>query len=443
MKFHVITFGCQMNVCDSDWLSRTMTARGWAEAGEDEAGVVVLNTCSVREKPELKVYSQIGRFRERWQRDPGFFVAVGGCVAQQVGTALWERFPYVRLVFGPDGLIHVPQALERLADGMPGRISLLDFTDEYPERDQIWPGSPSPQAFVSIMQGCDNFCAYCIVPYVRGRQKSRKSGDILRECTDLLARGVREITLLGQNVNSYGLDKHGDGTDFAGLLERVAGLSGLRRLRFTTSHPKDLAPEVIDAFGRLEPLCPQLHLPLQSGSDRILGAMGRRYTRGEYLDKVEALRRTRPGIGLSTDLIVGFPGETEEDFEETLGMMELVGFDSSFSFKYCDRPGVRAAGLSDKIAEEVKAVRLDRLQKLQERLTAESLARSVGSEVEVLVEGRSKKCEGDDATWQGRDPWNRIVHLAAPGKADLTGQFISVRIGEAKKHSLAGRVVNP
>jgi tRNA-2-methylthio-N6-dimethylallyladenosine synthase len=443
MKFHVITFGCQMNVCDSDWLSRAMIARGWAEAGEDEAGVVVLNTCSVREKPELKVYSQIGRLRDRWQRDPGFFVAVGGCVAQQVGTALWERFPYVRLVFGPDGLIHVPQALERLVEGMPGRISLLDFLDEYPEREQNWQGSPSPQAFVNIMQGCDNFCAYCIVPYVRGRQKSRRSEDILQECTDLLARGVREITLLGQNVNSYGLDKHGDGTDFAGLLERVSGLSGLRRLRFTTSHPKDLAPEVIDAFRRLEPLCPQLHLPLQSGSDRILGAMGRRYTRGEYLQKVEALRRARPGIGLSTDLIVGFPGETEEDYERTLEMMELVGFDSSFSFKYCDRPGVRAAGLPDKIAEEVKARRLDRLQKLQERLTAEALARAVGSEVEVLVEGRSKRGDGENATWQGRDPWNRMVHLAAPDRADLTGKFISVRIGEAKKHSLAGKVVNP
>jgi tRNA-2-methylthio-N6-dimethylallyladenosine synthase len=445
MKFHVITYGCQMNVCDSEWLSRTMSARGWTEAGEEEADVVVLNTCSVREKPELKVYSQIGRFRERWERDPGFFVAVGGCVAQQVGTTLWERFPYVRLVFGPDGLGMVPQALDRLTGGRigrTGRISLLEFLDEYPEREQAWNGALAPQAFVNIMQGCDNFCAYCIVPYVRGRQKSRKSADILAECADLLSRGVREITLLGQNVNSYGLDRHGDGTAFGELLKRVAGLDGLKRLRFTTSHPKDLAPEVIRAFGQVPALCAYLHLPIQSGSDRILKAMGRKYTREEYLDKVRMLREACPAISLSTDLIVGFPGEERHDFEQTLELMELVRFESSFSFKYCDRPGVRAADLPDKVEERIKAERLHELQELQNRLTAEALEASVGTEVDVLVEGRSKRSAEGMVSWQGRDSRNRIVHCGGPLGRDLTGQVIRVRIDEAKKHSLRGRAVS-
>jgi tRNA-2-methylthio-N6-dimethylallyladenosine synthase len=443
MKFHVITFGCQMNVCDSDWLSRTMSARGWAEVEEREAEVIVLNTCSVREKPELKVYSQIGRFRERWQRTPGFFVAVGGCVAQQAGTALWERFPYVRLVFGTDGLVMVPQALERLADGHPGRISLLEFRDEYPEREQVWHGELAAQAFVNIMQGCDNFCAYCIVPYVRGRQKSRRSADIITECSGLLARGVKEITLLGQNVNSYGMDRNGDGTGFVELLERVAALDGLERLRFTTSHPRDLAPEAIRAFGRIGPLCPHLHLPLQSGSNRVLKAMGRGYTREEYLDKVLRLREACPDIALSTDLIVGFPGEEHEDFEQTLEMMELVRFDTSFSFKYCDRPGVRAAGFPAKVDEQTKGERLQLLQKLQDVLTAEVLEAAVGKEVEVLVEGRSRKGDaGGAVSWQGRDGKNRIIHLGFKPGLNLTGRLIRVRIDGAKKHSLTGRVVN-
>jgi tRNA-2-methylthio-N6-dimethylallyladenosine synthase len=443
MKFHVITFGCQMNACDSDWLSRTMTGRGWVEVGEEDADVIVLNTCSVREKPELKVYSQIGRFRERWERNPGFFVAVGGCLAQQVGTALWSRFPYVRLVFGPDGLTMVPHALDRLAGGRTGRISLLEFLDEYPEREQLWEGELAPQAFVNIMQGCDNFCAYCIVPYVRGRQKSRNSAAILEECADLLSRGVKEITLLGQNVNSYGLDDHGDGTGFAELLERVAELEGLKRLRFTTSHPKDLAPEVIRSFGRLTPLCPYLHLPIQSGSNRILMAMGRKYTREIYLDKVLELRESCPNLSLSTDFIVGFPGEDEEDFEQTLAVMELVRFESSFSFKYCDRPGVRAADLPEKVEERIKAERLLTLQELQNRLTNEALAAAVGTEADVLVERKSKR-EGREGlvSWQGRDPRNRIIHFSGREGRDLTGHVIRVRIDEANKHSLMGRVVS-
>jgi len=443
MKFHVFTFGCQMNVADSDWLVRALKADQWTEAAEDEADLFIINTCSVREKPEQKVYSLLGRLKRYWERDRRVFAAVGGCVAQQVGEGLWERFPFVRLVFGTDGVAMAPQALRRLAAEPGLKISLLDFTDEYPERKQAWPekGAGS-QAFVNIMQGCDNFCAYCIVPYVRGRQKSRESRAVIEECRDLALRGVREITLLGQNVNSYGLDKHGDGTGFAELLHKVAAIPGLNRLRFTTSHPKDLDPAVIEAFGRLDNLCPHLHLPLQSGSDKVLKAMGRGYTMARYEAKIEALRAARPGLVLTTDLIVGFPGETEADFEQTMDAVARIGFESSFSFKYSDRPGVRAARMQPKVPEEVKTDRLARLQELQDRLTTRALAAKKGTLGLVLVEGPSKKQESGSVSWRGRDEAGRVVNIAASEGRDLTGDLVEVSIVEAKKHSLSGKVVS-
>ncbi|MFW6235263.1 MAG: tRNA (N6-isopentenyl adenosine(37)-C2)-methylthiotransferase MiaB [Desulfovibrionales bacterium] len=442
MKFSIKTFGCQMNACDSEWLARSLTAKGWEEGGEDSADFVLINTCSVREKPELKVYSQIGRYREVWEKNPDFFVGVGGCVAQQVGKELWKRFPYVRLVFGTDGLSMVPQALDRLVREKNIRTSLLDFLDYYPERDSAYSEKMGPSAFVTIMQGCDNFCAYCIVPHVRGRQKSRRSEDVLQECRNLIARGVKEVTLLGQNVNSYGLDRNGDGTSFASLLESVAALPGLERIRFTTSHPKDIAPEVVAAFGTLEKLCPQLHLPIQSGSDRILARMGRKYTREEYMSLVDKLRKVCPDISLSTDFIVGFPGETDEDFAQTLEVLNAVGFEGSFSFKYCDRPGVRSEIMDGKVDETVKAARLKTLQDLQTILADEALARRVGAHTEVLVEGESKRDTAEGRSWKGRDPGGRIVNFSSMNPEDLTGRFIKVRITAAKKHSLAGRMVH-
>ena len=437
MRFHILTFGCQMNVADSDWLSQALVSRGWNPVPEEEAQVFLVTTCSVREKPEQKVYSLLGRLKGYADRDPSVFVGVGGCVAQQIGEEFWNRFPFVRLVFGTDGTAMVPQALERLVDDPCLRVSLLDFLDHYPEREQPEEGRVGAQAFVNIMQGCDNFCAYCIVPFTRGRQKSRASDAVVAECESLVRRGARELTLLGQNVNSYGQDGHGDGTTFASLLRRISAIPGLDRLKFTTSHPKDIAPEVVAAFGELPNLSPQLHLPVQSGSDAVLKAMGRKYTRQRYLDIVRDLRAACPHIALTTDIIVGFPGETQRDFEDTLELMREVRYESSFSFKYSDRPGVRAEKMDFKVPEEEKARRLSVLQELQNRITAEELESLVGAEVDVLVEGKSRMQDGETLFWRGRDGGGRIVNFPSP-LPDLTGRMIRVRIEAAKKHSLAG-----
>ena len=428
-----------MNVADADWLTQALVSRGWTEAAESDAQVFVVTTCSVREKPEQKVYSLLGRLKSHVDRDPNVFVAVGGCVAQQIGEEFWNRFPFVRLVFGTDGTAMVPQSLERLVADAGLRISLLDFLDHYPEREQPEGGTVGAQAFVNIMQGCDNFCTYCIVPFTRGRQKSRSSDAVVAECEVLVRRGARELTLLGQNVNSYGQDKHGDGTSFADLLGRISAIPGLARLKFTTSHPKDIAPEVVAAFGTLPNLCPQLHLPVQSGSDAVLKAMGRKYTRGHYLEIVQNLRRACPHIALTTDIIVGFPGETLADFEDTLELMRLIRYESSFSFKYSDRPGVRAEKMDFKVPEEEKSRRLAVLQELQDRITVEALAGMVGEEVEVLVEGPSKMQDSENLFWRGRDGGGRIVNFAS-SVPRLTGRMVRVRIAAAKKHSLTGEI---
>jgi len=442
MKFHITTFGCQMNVHDSQWLANALESRGWQAAGEDEALVYILNTCSVRDKPEQKVYSELGRIAGQLRRDPGIFAAVGGCVAQQIGRGFFERFPFVRLVFGSDGIAGAPDALERLAAGREERVALLDFMPVYDERESVPAQSAqgTRQAYVTIMQGCDNFCAYCIVPYTRGRQKSRHPDAVVAECQALVDAGVREITLLGQNVNSFGMDKGGAGITFAQLLRRVAAIKGLDRLRFTTSHPKDIAPEVIAAFGEFETLCPSLHLPLQSGSDAVLAAMRRRYTLSHYMGVVEALKRVRPGIVLTTDLIVGFPGESEADFQATLDAMEAVGFESSFSFKYSDRPGVAAVNMEPKVDPEVAAERLMRLQTLQNSITRKCLKMLEGMMTDVFVEGLSRIQGGDAPSWKGRDPAGRVVNVRMKNghAGDLAGKLVPVRITEAKKHSLLG-----
>lgn len=487
-RFHIITFGCQMNVNDSAWLARSLRARGFEEAERvQDAGIVVINTCSVRDKPEQKVYSQLGRLKSLFDKNPGAFAVVGGCVAQQLGDSLGKRFPFVRLVFGADGAAMAPQAIERLVNEPALSLSLVDFSEEYTERDTLADESSDKdisgaggQAFVSIMQGCDNFCAYCIVPYVRGRQKSRSAKSIIQESESWVERGIREITLLGQNVNSYGQDAAGKGEpSFAQLLRQIAAIDGLERLRFTTSHPKDIAPEVIHSFGELEELCPSLHLPLQSGSDRVLAAMGRKYDRGRYMDVARQLRDVREGMQLTTDLMVGFPGETDDDFRQTLEAMEEADFAQSFSFMYSDRPGVRAARMLDKISEEVKSQRLATLQELQHQLSTRSLENMVGSETLLLVEGASKKqptsgrnaqppgatekpgprdtsrersekavSEFDGVTSacvRGRDPYGNVVNMRLPEGRDpetiASGSLAKARILMAKKHSLLGELV--
>ncbi|BFR47722.1 tRNA (N6-isopentenyl adenosine(37)-C2)-methylthiotransferase MiaB [Nitratidesulfovibrio sp. HK-II] len=469
--FHILTFGCQMNVNDSDWLARALVARGFTQAPLGKARVNIVNTCSVRDKPEQKVYSVLGRIRQATRKLPDAFAVVGGCVAQQIGAGFFTRFPQVRLVFGGDGSAMAPQAIERLCAEPGLRVSLLDFSEEYPERDaQLQSGPVPPSAFVNIMQGCDNFCAYCIVPYTRGRQKSRAADAVVRECAELVEHGAREITLLGQNVNSYGQDaeaaRHattadgGKAVTFAELLHRVAALPGLARLRFVTPHPKDIAPEVIDAFGTLDNLCPRLHLPMQSGSDRILKAMGRKYDMARYMDIVQRLKAARPDIQLSTDIIVGFPGETEQDFEDTLAAMRAVGFAASFSFCYSDRPGTRAAMLPGKLEPAEKAARLARLQEWQNDYTEQCLRNMVGTDTAVLLDGMSKKPDmahggghEDGAgipggeSWQGRDPYGQPVNVVLPARPERgpaggpegwLGRIVPVTIVEAKKHSLRG-----
>ncbi|WP_319543841.1 tRNA (N6-isopentenyl adenosine(37)-C2)-methylthiotransferase MiaB [uncultured Pseudodesulfovibrio sp.] len=442
MKFHITTFGCQMNVHDSQWLSRALESRGWVEADESEAQVFILNTCSVRDKPEQKVYSELGRVAAHMKRDGNVFAAVGGCVAQQIGKGFFDRFPFVKLVFGSDGIAGAPNALERIAAGKEDRLALLDFVSIYEEREQPEEKSitipETRQAFVNIMQGCDNFCSYCIVPYTRGRQKSRHPEAIIDECRLLVESGIREISLLGQNVNSFGLDKGCAGVSFAELLTKVAAIEGLDRLRFTTSHPKDIAPEVIAAFGELENLCPSLHLPMQAGSDRVLKAMRRKYDIARYLSIVEGLKNVRPDIALTTDIIVGFPGETEEDFQETLNMVERVGFESSFSFKYSDRPGVAAVNMEPKVSPEEASERLMRLQTLQNNITRKCLKNLVGIETDAFIEGLSRKQDGPQTAWKGRDPAGRIVNVDMDRDSGLVGMMVPVKIVEAKKHSLNG-----
>ncbi|HWR02859.1 MAG TPA: tRNA (N6-isopentenyl adenosine(37)-C2)-methylthiotransferase MiaB [Humidesulfovibrio sp.] len=478
--FHIITFGCQMNVGDSDWLARALVARGWRQAAEEDAWLFVVNTCSVRDKPEQKVYSELGRLAAYQRKKPGLTAAVGGCVAQQIGRGFFDRFPFVRLVFGSDGIAGAPDALEQLAEDSKARIALLDFLAAYPEREDVLKplaSAPAPapafdadagepdagpaQAFVNIMQGCDNFCAYCIVPYTRGRQKSRAASAVLDECRTRVEQGAREITLLGQNVNSYGLDPSrkdagdatGGGVGFAELLRQVAAIPGLERLRFTTSHPKDIDPAVIRAFGELPNLCPSLHLPLQAGSDAVLKRMGRKYDRAKYLAIVAELRAARPDIALTTDLIVGFPGETEEDFQATLEMMERVRFESSFSFRYSDRPGVAAVRMTPKVEESVAQERLLRLQSLQNGITKESLKSLEGRETVVLLEAKSRRQDEGATSWRGRDEAGQVVNIRLDGCApdscggesgggrELAGLMVRARIVEAKNHSLIGEKV--
>lgn len=448
--FHILTFGCQMNVNDSLWLSRALQRRGFVESTLDEAGIVILNTCSVRDKPEQKVYTTLGRIRHVTRHIPNAFVVVAGCVAQQIGSGFFSRFPQVRLVVGSDGLATAPDAIERLCREPGLRLDLTDFSETYPERDPaLSETSPvDPVGYVNIMQGCDNFCSYCIVPFTRGRQKSRAAAAVLAECQSLLQAGVREITLLGQNVNAYGLDKRnrmqGD-TSFAALLRQVSELcSGsererLPRLRFVTPHPKDFSEETVSLFADLPNLCPRLHLPLQAGSNAVLSRMGRRYTLERYLDLVRQLREAQPDLALSTDLIVGFPGETESQFQETLDALDAANFMSSFSFCYSDRPGTAASRLGGKIALEEKAERLARLQARQDMLSERWLQSRIGLNTQLLLESPSRRQEQEDPTmesWQGRDPWGDTVNIGLLRGVGKAGLLLPVRLVAAKRHSL-------
>jgi tRNA-2-methylthio-N6-dimethylallyladenosine synthase len=434
-KVFIRTFGCQMNEYDSAKMADVLGAsQGMVLTDSpDEADLILFNTCSVREKAQEKVFSDLGRIRHLKRRRPDLLIGVGGCVASQEGARIIERAPFVDLVFGPQTLHRLPAMIEqRRASGRPQ----VDIS--FPEVEKF-DALPLPRvegvtAFVSIMEGCSKYCTFCVVPYTRGEEVSRPLEDVLTEVADLAEQGVREVTLLGQNVNAYrGLEAGGEAVDFAMLLDCIAQVPGLGRIRYTTSHPKEFTPRLIDAHRRIAQLAEHVHLPLQCGSDRVLAAMKRGYTLVEYKSIVRRLRAARPAISISSDFIVGFPGETDADFEQTLRAVEELRFDSSFSFIYSPRPGTPAAEMPDATPHEVKLERLHLLQRLLEVNREAVSASMVGRTERVLVEGLSKR---DDNELTGRTSNNRIVNFPAP--AQWIGQFVDVQILQALPHSLRG-----
>ncbi len=434
-KVFIQTHGCQMNEYDSERLFDLLADGDYERsATPEDADLLLLNTCSIRDKAQEKVFDQLGRWKRLKQRRPGIQIGVGGCVASQEGEALRSRAPQVDLIFGPQTLHRVPAML---AERTRSRLPVVDIS--FPEIEKFDalpdPRVDGPLAFVTVMEGCSKYCSFCVVPYTRGEEVSRPFDDVLAECALLAEKGVREVTLLGQNVNGYrGLTEGGEAVDFAELIHYLAAIDGIERLRFTTSHPLEMTPGLIDAFASEAKLVGHLHLPVQSGSDRILSAMKRNHTVAEYLETIRALKAARPGISISSDFIVGFPGETDADFEHTMDLIDAVGFDHSFSFIYSARPGTPAAQLTDSTPKSVHQARLARLQsRIREQALAISSA-MVGTVQTVLVQGPAKRGEG---LISGRTENNRVVNF--PGSEALVGTLVPVEITAAHPNSLAGK----
>jgi tRNA-2-methylthio-N6-dimethylallyladenosine synthase len=437
-RVFIKTFGCQMNEYDSDKMADILRAAEGMETTDDPAAadVILFNTCSVREKAQDKVFHDLGRVRSLKEARPGVLIGVGGCVASQEGAAIIERAPYVDFVFGPQTLHRLPTLIE--ARRRTGRAQVDVSFPEIEKFDALPPPRVAgASAFVSIMEGCSKYCSFCVVPYTRGDEVSRPLDSVLEEVAGLALGGVKEVTLLGQNVNAYRGTMSGSETaDFALLLEYVAAIPGIERIRYTTSHPREFTQRLIDAYTRIPELVSHIHLPVQSGSDRILAAMKRGYTTLEYKSIVRRLRAVRPDLCLSSDFIVGFPGESETDFEATLRLVEALEFDASFSFVYSPRPGTPAADLPDQVDREVSLARLARLQ-MQIESQAQAMSRAmVGTIQRVLVEGPSKKRASELA---GRTDNNRVVNFA--GSPRLTHRFVDVTITEALPHSLRGEIL--
>ncbi|MCI3203753.1 MULTISPECIES: tRNA (N6-isopentenyl adenosine(37)-C2)-methylthiotransferase MiaB [Pandoraea] len=441
-KIYIKTFGCQMNEYDSDKMADVLGAAEGLEKTDtpEDADVILFNTCSVREKAQEKVFSDLGRMRALKEIKPDLVIGVGGCVASQEGAAIVQRAPYVDVVFGPQTLHRLPQMLE--ARRSTGRSQVDISFPEIEKFDHLPPAKvEGATAFVSIMEGCSKYCSYCVVPYTRGDEVSRPFEDVLTEIAGLAEQGVREITLLGQNVNAYrGLMADGEIADFALLIEYVAEVPGIERIRYTTSHPKEFTQRLIDTYAKVPKLVSHLHLPVQHGADRVLSAMKRGYTVLEYKSIIRRLRQVRPDMSMSSDFIVGFPGETEEDFDKLMAMIHDIGYDTSFSFIYSPRPGTPAANLQDDTPREVKLRRLQHLQAVIEENAARISQRMVGSRQRILVEGVSRK---DPNELQGRTENNRVVNFPAPEaqRAGLIGQMTDVVITFAYPHSLRGELV--
>ena len=441
-KLYIETHGCQMNEYDS---SRMVDLLGEHQAIElteraEDADVILLNTCSIRERAQDRVFSQLGRWRELKLENPDLVIGVGGCVASQEGSAILKRAPYVDVVFGPQTLHRLPEMLDAARSSGTAQVDIsfpeIEKFDRLPE-----PRVEGPTAFVSVMEGCSKYCSFCVVPYTRGEEVSRPFSDVLHEVQHLAEHGVREVTLLGQNVNGYrgriaGSDERM--ADLAELIRAVAATEGIERIRYTTSHPLEFSDALITAHAEVPELVKQLHLPVQSGSDRILAAMKRGHTALEYKSRIRKLRAAVPDIIISSDFIVGFPGETDKDFEQTMQLIEEVGFDFSYSFVYSARPGTPAADLSDATSQETKRERLARLQHKLSQQGFENSRRMVGSVQRILVSDYSKK---DPGQLQGRSEANRIVNFRSDNPR-LIGQFVDVHIDEARPNSLFGTLLN-
>ena len=433
-KLYIKTFGCQMNEYDSARTADLLAASHGLErtARAEEADVLLVNTCSVREKAAEKVFSEIGRWRAWKESRPDLVIGVGGCVASQEGAAIRERAPYVDVVYGPQTLHRLPEMIDPRRPRTPAvDISFpeIEKFDRLPE-----PRAEGPTAFVSVMEGCSKYCSFCVVPYTRGEEFSRPFDDVIAEVVALVEQGVREITFLGQNVNAYrGAMHDGRECDLALLIAYAAAIEGIDRIRYTTSHPAELTATLVDVYGEVPELVSHLHLPVQSGSDRILALMKRSYTARDYVEKVRRLRAVRPDLSLSSDFIVGFPGETDADFEATMDLIDEVGFDTSFSFIYSARPGTPAAELPDPVSLDAKRQRLARLQARISEIARDVSEAMVGTRARVLVEGPSKK---DPDELRGRTENNRVVNFAGP--RELAGTFADVTIVEALPNSLRG-----
>ncbi|MDP6136335.1 MAG: tRNA (N6-isopentenyl adenosine(37)-C2)-methylthiotransferase MiaB [Arenicellales bacterium] len=438
VKLYIKTFGCQMNDYDSRRIAHLLgESHGMVTTGNaNDADMLLLNTCSVREKAQEKVFSQLGRWREWKETRPELMIGVGGCVASQEGEAILKRAPYVDLVFGPQTYHRLPAMVDQL---LSTRCGVVDVS--FPEIEKFdslpAPRADGARALVSVMEGCSKYCSFCVVPYTRGEEFSRPFDDVITEVYELAEQGVREVTLLGQNVNAYSGARHDGGViTFAELVRYAAAIEGIDRLRYTTSHPIDFDQNLIDAYAEVPELVSHLHLPVQSGSDRILSLMKRGYSVAEYEDIVQRVRQRRTDLVLSSDFIIGFPGETDDDFEQTMALIERIGFDQSFSFIYSPRPGTPAALLPDETPSEVKQARLSRLQARINSMSADIGAKMIGTVQRVLVDGPSRR---QPTQMSGRTDNNRVVNFS--GVAESRNRFVNVRITEALPHSLRGGLV--
>lgn len=434
-KYHIVTYGCQMNVHDSERIAGMLSELGYSSCNSmEDADIVVFNTCCIRENAENHAYGNIGMLKKLKSARKDMIIAVGGCMPQQIGKAdiLHKKFPYVDVIFGTHNLSKLKDYIEERKSGKKSVIEIFDSEGEVIEGERPLRTS-YPNAWINITYGCNNFCSYCIVPYVRGRERSRRSENVIGEARSLISEGYKELTLLGQNVNSYAL-----GTDdmrFPELIERIASIDGKFRLRFMTSHPKDFSGELARAIASNGKICNCIHLPVQSGSDRILKAMNRKYTSADYLKKIEILKKYVPSCAVTTDLIVGFPGETDSDFRDTLRLVKEVGFSSAFTFVYSRREGTVAAGMPDQIPEEVCKERIMELVALVNSLTREHSAKYVGKTCEILCEGYDDKRE----MFLGRDEYGRMGYFAS--RRNVIGEFVNLKVNEANGVSLMGELV--